>query len=83
MFFQFNFRNGKNKVIIQADSSMLTMESPHALDRKKYFKGQIYYIWKKPLSNNLFFPGPEIKYTRITAGGADNEEKLKKILQEG
>lgn len=31
----------------------------------------------------IFFPGPEIKYTRITAGDPDNEEKLKKILEEG
>ncbi|XP_009947751.1 PREDICTED: periostin isoform X3 [Leptosomus discolor] len=30
----------------------------------------------------LTFYSPEIKYTRITAGGADNEEKLKKLLEE-
>ncbi|KAF4794759.1 Periostin [Turdus rufiventris] len=48
----------------------------------KIIDGRPVEVTEKKVTEERIIQGPEIKYTRITAGGADNEEKLKKILQE-
>ncbi|XP_045695152.1 periostin isoform X6 [Phyllostomus hastatus] len=52
---------------------------------KKYTKiidGVPMEITEKETREERIITGPEIKYTRITAGGGETEETLKKLLQE-
>ncbi|XP_007438603.1 periostin isoform X1 [Python bivittatus] len=53
---------------------------------KKYTKiidGHPVEVTEKEVTEERIIQGPELKYTRITAGGeADDEETLKKLLQE-
>ncbi|XP_009947750.1 PREDICTED: periostin isoform X2 [Leptosomus discolor] len=48
----------------------------------KIIDGRPVEVTEKKVTEERIIQGPEIKYTRITAGGADNEEKLKKLLEE-
>uniref|UniRef100_A0A8D2PMY1 Periostin n=1 Tax=Zosterops lateralis melanops TaxID=1220523 RepID=A0A8D2PMY1_ZOSLA len=48
----------------------------------KIIDGRPVEVTEKKVTEERIIQGPEIKYTRITAGGSDNEEKLKKILEE-
>lgn len=52
---------------------------------KKYTKiidGVPMEITEKETREERIITGPEIKYTRITTGGGETEETLKKLLQE-
>lgn len=52
---------------------------------KKYTKiidGVPVEITEKQTREERIITGPEIKYTRISAGGGETEETLKKLLQE-
>ncbi|XP_074717115.1 periostin isoform X6 [Strix uralensis] len=48
----------------------------------KIIDGRPVEVTEKKVTEERIIQGPEIKYTRITAGGTDNEEKLKKLLEE-
>uniref|UniRef100_A0A8B9IGW4 Periostin n=1 Tax=Anser cygnoides TaxID=8845 RepID=A0A8B9IGW4_ANSCY len=48
----------------------------------KIIDGRPVEVTEKKVTEERIIQGPEIKYTRITAGGSDNEEKLKKFLEE-
>ncbi|NXH69653.1 POSTN protein, partial [Hydrobates tethys] len=48
----------------------------------KIIDGRPVEVTEKKVTEERIIQGPEIKYTRITAGGSDNEEKLKKLLEE-
>ncbi|NXQ99212.1 POSTN protein, partial [Sagittarius serpentarius] len=48
----------------------------------KIMDGRPVEVTEKKVTEERLIQGPEIKYTRITAGGSDNEEKLKKLLEE-
>ncbi|NWZ52436.1 POSTN protein, partial [Haliaeetus albicilla] len=48
----------------------------------KIIDGRPVEVTEKKVTEERIIQGPEIKYTRITAGGSDNEEKLKKLLED-
>ncbi|KAI6078497.1 Periostin isoform X6 [Aix galericulata] len=48
----------------------------------KIIDGRPVEVTEKKVTEERIIQGPEIKYTRITAGGSDNEEKIKKFLEE-
>uniref|UniRef100_A0A8V0XF50 Periostin n=1 Tax=Gallus gallus TaxID=9031 RepID=A0A8V0XF50_CHICK len=48
----------------------------------KIIDGRPVEVTEKKVTEERIIQGPEIKYTRITAGGTDNEENLKRLLEE-
>ncbi|NXA41234.1 POSTN protein, partial [Eudromia elegans] len=48
----------------------------------KIIDGRPVEVTEKKVTEERIIQGPEIKYTRITAGGTDDEEQLKKLLEE-
>ncbi|XP_064571865.1 periostin isoform X11 [Zonotrichia leucophrys gambelii] len=63
---------------------IITKEDPSITQLTKLIEGEPEFkiVREGETITKVIHGGPEIKYTRITAGGSDNEEKLKKILEE-
>ncbi|KAM6474913.1 periostin isoform 2-T2 [Liasis olivaceus] len=59
------------------------IEEPKIKKYTKIIDGHPVEVTEKEVTEERIIQGPELKYTRITAGGeADDEETLKKLLQE-
>ncbi|XP_070597952.1 periostin isoform X4 [Erythrolamprus reginae] len=59
------------------------IEEPKIKKYTKIIDGHPVEVTEKEVTEERIIQGPELKYTRITAGGGtDNEETLKKLLEE-
>ncbi|XP_075419023.1 periostin isoform X8 [Tenrec ecaudatus] len=60
----------------------MTVYKPIIKKYTKMIEGRPVEITEKETREERIIKGPEIKYTRISAGGGDAEETLKRLLQE-